>query len=157
MIIIIKATKSKSETVLTQIRIGSSLPQPENSVGDQSYLPPPPGAGRGAPGPIRPAWLRGSATRKGLTGIPRRGRTVPRQKRRNLGPEASSVESRPPTPRPTRWQGTKTPSPGARALHPEPGLRGGSKGLGFGDQVNLSCQPTSPWPCRVGQHYRYSS
>ena len=34
MIIIIKATKSKSETVLTQIRIGSSLPQPENSVGD---------------------------------------------------------------------------------------------------------------------------
>lgn len=115
------------------------------------------GAGRGAPGPIRPAWLRGSATRKGLTGIPRRGRTVPSQKRRNLGPEASSVESRPPTPRPTRWQGTKTPSPGARALHPEPGLRGGSKGLGFGDQVNLSCQPTSPWPCRVGQHYRYSS
>ena len=34
MIIIIKATESKSETVPTQIRIGSSLPQPENSVGD---------------------------------------------------------------------------------------------------------------------------
>lgn len=115
------------------------------------------GAGRGAPGPIRPAWVRGSATRKGLTGIPRRGRTVPRQKHRNLWPRSSSVESRPPTPHPTRQQGTKTPSPGAKALHPEPGLRGGSKGLGFGDQMNLSCQPTSPWPCRVGQHYRYLS
>ena len=34
MIVIIKATKSKSETVPTQIRIGSSLPQPENSVSD---------------------------------------------------------------------------------------------------------------------------
>ena len=40
MIIIIKATESKSETVPTQIRIGSSLPQPENSVGD-TELPAP--------------------------------------------------------------------------------------------------------------------
>lgn len=87
---------------------------------------------------------------EGLTGTPGRGRTVPCQKHRNLWPRSQKCGEPPPNTPPRPMEETKTPSPGAGALHPEPGLRGGSKGLGFGDQLNLSFQPVSLWPCRAG-------